>query len=274
MKWLTLSLLISVSIASFCSVGEYKYSLSQMYDECNPATNTTIYVESNVRVISDGMYTIKNIANIKVGDFVESFDKQYTQVMSVKNTTIQPRIFTNALNTFYVNYGYDHYFVFTDNLPYSEIIVKDTKLDGCQDKNQIYSYYSMFMIINSTFVDATLYNQSFSICVLFPCNPPSYCYDYKCKGVQQTCTCNGYTYADVYDINTNIEGYYNDYSYYYPKYGYTSDVVDYINYNNIRYILGSSQWSNIIYMEISPCYAIDIVTANGYITVNNLLFLN
>lgn len=260
MKLIILLTLVTSITASFCINGEYNYEYG--YDNVINISNNKLL--STVKAITYRGFNVLSIDQLKVGDYIESFDGQYTQIVDITEKVINPRIFASShsdngafcndgityvsINLLYNDYNY--YSVFTDNIP---IVANYTNVNNyvttknCMNQKSI-NEFGNITLMN---IDHTKYTTMESIIT-----------------VSSNCSCNS-TYPDGYCHDYNLYNCINMYRYCDGSSSYyLSDMIEFINDNRITDICGYIDFK----ARIPKCNAIDIRTANGYITVNGILF--
>lgn len=227
-----IQIIIPLILAQFCTMGTYEYDFvsDNLQDK---HVNGTINSLSMVYVIRNGTFNIMSINDIQVDDLVMSYSNQYTRVINIGKTKIQPNMISddNGCGFSYFCIG-DESCVFTNYIPYAISSYYDKNCDSNNyNSTCLYGAQKYIHVTNTTIIS--------------------------------------YEYINNYGINsTNII-----YDKYHTKIFYVSDLVDYINDMDLKTNLYFCMYINKINkLQIHTCDATNIQTENGYIMVNNMLF--
>lgn len=253
MKLLLVLGLATITLAGFCIEGLWYVQYDSISNDCggNSTISQNINILNTVNIIRNNVYMVINVGELKIGDKVKSYDYQYTEILSLDRYTMVPEIISplNCGSSCQVFVSPESVFTDSEALTY---INTATTIGNSQ------YYYTELANITHNSINPIISNY-------YICNN---CSNYHCNYEYGHST----MLANSFDCYQNgcIIGYMNPYLY------YSSDLINYISYNLLNQPIYSSSSSIYYYrnLTIAQCEAVKIITANGYIMVNNILFRN
>ena len=253
MKLLLVLSLVTISLAGFCIEGSWYLQYDYIDSDCgrNSTMSGNINILNMVNVIRNNVFMVISVGELKIGDKVKSYDYQYTEILSLDKYIMVPEIIST------LNCG-DACQVF---VPPTSIFTDSEALTYINTATNVgnsqYYYMELVNITHNSINTITTNHYICNNCSNYHCN-----YEY------------GHSTMLINSIDCSqymcISGYMNPYLY------YSSDLINYISYNLLNQPIYSSSSSIYYYrnLTIAQCEAVKIITANGYIMVNDILFRN
>ena len=245
MKLLLILSLVTITLAGFCIEGSYYYDYSSYGDGFCSSGNYSYgtIIINTVNIIRNNVFMVINVNELAVGDKIKSYDYQYTEVLSLDRYMMFPEIISdNNRNSLFLSPVQNT--VFTD----SEAVTYKSVSTGNGYSNIYYTE-----LVNLTHSTVNPHNTNVGYCN--NCSN-GYCYSWPGSSMSLYSLYEEYNSIDLY---------------------YFSDMVNYIKHNLLnQYIIIGDSGPVYYYrnLTIVQCEAVKVITANGYIMVNNILFRN